>query len=227
MIKGTKTKIVVLTGAGISAESGISTFRDANGLWENHDIMDVASWHGWVKNPALVLDFYNQRRRQLKQVQPNSAHAYLKMLEDHFDVVVVTQNVDNLHERAGSSKVIHLHGLLNQVRSENNENLVYPWTEDLHQGDTGEDGAQLRPDIVWFGEMVPKMEDAILEASSADILLVIGTSLQVYPAASLIEFVPATCPVYVIDPKAESVASRSDAILIRKKATEGVLDLHF
>src|SRR5690606_35074634 len=165
-------KVVVLTGAGISAESGISTFRDSNGLWENHDIMEVASPQGWQKNPKLVLDFYNLRRRQLKEVKPNSAHYYLKALEEKYEVVIITQNVDDLHERAESSNVIHLHGELKKVRSEKNEDLILDWEEDIHLGDLAEDGAQLRPHIVWFGEMVPMMERAIEEVSDADIMLV-------------------------------------------------------
>lgn len=218
-------KIVVLTGAGISAESGISTFRDANGLWENHDIMDVATPEGWRKNPKVVLDFYNQRRRQLKTVEPNAAHFYLKRLEEEYKVSIITQNVDNLHERAGSSHVIHLHGELNKVRSEKNEQLIYDWSEDLVWGDTGEDGAQLRPHIVWFGEMVPMMERAVAEALTADIMLIIGTSLQVYPAASLIDYVAAATPIYVIDPHEVAVSHNPYVHLIPKMATEGVMEL--
>ncbi|TYR35746.1 NAD-dependent deacylase [Sphingobacterium phlebotomi] len=218
-------KIVVLTGAGMSAESGISTFRDANGLWENHDIMDVATPEGWRKNPKLVLDFYNHRRRQLKTVEPNAAHFYLKRLEEEYEVSIITQNVDNLHERAGSSRVIHLHGELNKVRSEKNEQLIYDWSEDLVLGDIGADGAQLRPHIVWFGEMVPMMEKAVVEALTADIMLVIGTSLQVYPAASLIDYVPTATPVYVIDPHEVSISHNPYIHLIPKSATEGVMDL--
>lgn len=220
-----KKKIVVLTGAGISAESGISTFRDANGLWENHDIMEVASPQGWQKNPSLVLEFYNQRRRQLKEVEPNSAHLFLKDLEEKFEVVIVTQNVDDLHERAGSSKVLHLHGELRKVRSERNEDLVYNWKDDVHLGDLAEDGAQLRPHIVWFGEMVPMMETAIQEVETADILLVIGTSLQVYPAASLLDFLPNGKPIYVIDPNSVNIPNNPHISVIQKKATEGVLDI--
>lgn len=218
-------KIVVLTGAGMSAESGISTFRDANGLWENHDIMEVASITGWRKNPKLVLEFYNQRRRQLKSVEPNAAHHYLKKLEQKYEVVIITQNVDNLHERAGSSRVLHLHGELNKVRSERDEHLVMDWTEDLHWGQTASDGAQLRPHIVWFGEAVPMMEQAVVETLSADILLIIGTSMQVYPAASLIDYLPAGAPIYFIDPKGEIPYGYPQTKLIRKKATEGVLEL--
>jgi len=219
-------RIAVLTGAGISAESGISTFRDANGLWENHDIMEVASPEGWRNNPQLVLNFYNQRRRQLKEVQPNAAHYFLKDLEEKYEVTIITQNVDDLHERAGSSKIIHLHGELLKVRSEKNENLVQLWTEDLNLGDLAPDGAQLRPHIVWFGEMVPKMEEAIEVVCNADVLLVIGTSLQVYPAASLLNFLPNGKPIYVIDPNSVSVPNNPSIKVIQKKATEGVKELN-
>lgn len=220
-----RKKIVVLTGAGMSAESGISTFRDANGLWENHDILDVATPEGWRKNPKLVLDFYNQRRRQLKIVEPNAAHFYLKRLEEEYEVSVITQNVDNLHERAGSAHVIHLHGELSKVRSEKNEQLIYDWFEDLVWGDRGADGAQLRPHIVWFGEMVPMMENAVAEMLTADIMLIIGTSLQVYPAASLIDYAAATTPIYVIDPHEVAISNNPYIHVISKTATEGVLDL--
>ena len=220
-------KVVVLTGAGISAESGISTFRDSNGLWENHDIMEVASPEGWQNNPELVLNFYNLRRRQLKEVQPNSAHYFLNELEEKYKVVIITQNVDDLHERAGSSQVIHLHGELKKVRSEKSEDLILDWEEDIQLGDLAEDGAQLRPHIVWFGEIVPMMDKAIEEVSDADIMLVIGTSLQVYPAASLIDFIEYGKPIYVIDPNSVTVPvpSNPNIQVIRKTATEGVLDL--
>jgi len=220
-------KIVVLTGAGISAESGISTFRDANGLWENHDIMEVASPEGWRNNPELVLNFYNQRRKQLKEVQPNAAHHFLKDLEAKYEVVIITQNVDDLHERAGSSKIIHLHGELLKVRSESDENLIYEHSEDVNLGDLATDGAQLRPHIVWFGEMVPMMEKAIEEVANADIMLVIGTSLQVYPAASLIDFIEFGKPIFVIDPNSVSVPNNPHIQVIQKTATEGVKDLEF
>lgn len=219
-------KIVVLTGAGISAESGISTFRDSNGLWENHDIMEVASPEGWKANPELVLNFYNLRRRQLKEVQPNSAHYYLKELEEKYKVVIITQNVDDLHERAGSSNVLHLHGELLKARSVDNEDLIIDWAEDILSGNLAEDGAQLRPHIVWFGEMVPMMERAIDEVSDADIMLVIGTSLQVYPAASLIDYMERGKPIYVIDPNSVTIPSNPHIKVIKKKATEGVLDLN-
>ncbi|NLN33312.1 MAG: NAD-dependent deacylase [Flavobacteriaceae bacterium] len=218
-------KVVVLTGAGISAESGISTFRDSNGLWENHDIMEVASPEGWRNNPELVLSFYNLRQRQLKEVKPNSAHYFLKELEEKYEVVIITQNVDDLHERAGSSKVIHLHGELRKARSEKNEDLILDWEEDINPGDLAEDGAQLRPHIVWFGEMVPMMERAMEEVSDADIMLVIGTSLQVYPAASLIDFIEYGKPIYVIDPNSITVPNNPNIKVIRKTATEGVKEL--
>lgn len=194
-------KIVVITGAGISAESGISTFRDADGLWEGHDIMEVASPEGFYKNPALVLDFYNQRRTQLLTVQPNKAHLNLKKLEEHYKVTIVTQNVDDLHERAGSTNIIHLHGELLKVRNTKNESLIYDWKKDLVLGDVDADGAQLRPHIVWFGEEVPMLEKAVEVTEEADIVIIIGTSMQVYPAASLINFAKEGIPIYFIDPK--------------------------
>lgn len=219
-------KIVVLTGAGISAESGISTFRDANGLWENHEIMEVASIDGWHKNPSLVLEFYNQRRKQLKEVSPNAAHHYLKYLEEDFEVVVVTQNVDDLHEKAENKNIIHLHGELLKARSENNEELIYDWHEDINLGDLADDGSQLRPHIVWFGEMVPLLENAAKEVESADILLIIGTSLQVYPAASLIHYLKDDRPIYLIDPNEMNLGfNLPNLIHIQKKATEGVKEL--
>ncbi|MCB0556285.1 MAG: NAD-dependent deacylase [Phaeodactylibacter sp.] len=194
-------KVIVLTGAGVSAESGISTFRDAGGLWEGHDVMEVASPEGWRRNQALVLDFYNKRRRQLKEVEPNAAHHALVELEKRFKVSVITQNVDDLHERAGSRKVIHLHGELRKVRSTRNPNLVYDWTEDLVLGDTCELGSQLRPHIVWFGEAVPMIEHAAAETSTGDIVIIVGTSMQVYPAASLIGFADQAERIYYVDPK--------------------------
>ncbi len=194
-----RKKLVVLSGAGISAESGIRTFRDTGGLWENYDILDVASPMGWAKNPALVLDFYNQRRRQLFSVEPNPGHKALAELEKYFDVVVITQNVDNLHERAGSSNVVHLHGELLKVRSTIDPNLVYHWEKDLHLGDLCEKGSQLRPHIVWFYEEVPMMEVAAIEAQTADIFIVVGTSMVVYPAAGLINYVAREVPKFVID----------------------------
>lgn len=194
-------KITVLTGAGISAESGLKTFRDENGLWEGHNVMEVASPQGFARNPELVLEFYNQRRRQLQEVKPNDGHLGLKQLEESYHVDIVTQNVDNLHEQAGSSNVLHLHGELFKVRSTKNENLILDWKKDLNLGDTDEEGNQLRPHIVWFGEMVPMLERAIEITLKADILLIIGTSMQVYPAASLVNYVQPGTPIYFIDPK--------------------------
>ncbi len=174
--------LVILSGAGISAESGIKTFRDADGLWEGHDIMEVASPYGWKKNPQKVLDFYNQRRRQLFEVYPNKAHKALAELEKHYQVNIITQNVDDLHEKAGSSRILHLHGELLSVRSEKDPNLVYRWEKDLNLGDLAKDKSQLRPDIVWFGEAVPLLKKAISLVKQAHLLIIIGTSLQVYPA---------------------------------------------
>lgn len=196
-----RQRIVVLSGAGMSAESGIKTFRDADGLWEGHDVMEVASPQGWIRNPALVLDFYNQRRRQLLDVQPNDAHRALVDLEQEYDVWVVTQNVDDLHERAGSTRVIHLHGELLKVRSTTYPSLVYPWTKDIRLGDLCEKGAQLRPHIVWFGEEVPLIGPAAELTSYADYIIIIGTSMQVYPAAGLVGFAMPEASIYYIDPR--------------------------
>lgn len=220
-----RKKICVLTGAGVSQESGIKTFRDADGLWEGHDVMAVASPQGWAKDQELVLDFYNQRRRQLKEVKPNGAHYKIAELEENFEVVVVTQNVDDLHERGGSKNIIHLHGQLNKVRSIINEHLVYDWPDDLITGDTGEDGAQLRPHIVWFGEAVPLLESAIIEVSKADIVVIIGTSMQVYPAAGLVGYAPAHAQIYYIDPKPHisyELESMKNLNIIEDKAVAGM-----
>ena len=185
----------------MSAESGIKTFRDEDGLWEGHDVMQVASPEGFRRNPELVFEFYNQRRRQLLSVKPNKAHYNLVDLEKYFDVEIITQNIDNLHEKAGSTKVTHLHGELLKVRSTYNENIVLNWNKDLHLGDLGPDNKQLRPHIVWFGEMMPMLDKAIEITSKADILIIIGTSMQVYPAASLVNFIKPNTPIYFIDPK--------------------------
>ena len=201
-------KLVVLTGAGISAESGIKTFRDANGLWEGHDVMEVASPEGFRKNPELVLEFYNQRRRQLLEVSPNLAHFNLVELEKQFEVSIITQNIDDLHERAGSSNVLHLHGELLKIKSIRDETYIIPWKKDLILGDNCPKGNQLRPHVVWFGEMVPMLEKAAQITMQADILVIIGTSMQVYPAASLINYVSQNTPIYFIDPK-PSVSSNS------------------
>lgn len=225
-----KKRIVVLTGAGVSAESGISTFRDSDGLWEKHKVEDVASIEGWYRNPSLVLDFYNVRRAQLPTVRPNQAHLAIASLEDDYTVTIVTQNVDNLHERAGSTKVIHLHGELTKVRPENCCNEMDGFSEDtvfdigadeIHVGDLAPNGAQLRPHIVWFGEAVPKIEAAIDAVEAADILLIVGTSLQVYPAAGLYRYAKAGIPIYIIDPADVSVR---DARIthIKEVATKGM-----
>ena len=216
-------RIVVLTGAGISAESGISTFRDADGLWEGHDVMEVASPLGWVKNQKLVLDFYNKRRSQLLNVKPNKAHLALFDLEKFFNVSIITQNVDDLHERAGNTNITHLHGELLKVRSTRDSNLVYPWKKDLNIGDLCSKNSQLRPHIVWFGEEVPMLDKAIEITSHADILLIIGTSMQVYPAANLINYIKPTVPIYFIDPKPNIQKNYyKNLTIINKAATIGV-----
>ncbi len=193
-------RVVVLTGAGISAESGLRTFRDHGGLWNQHRVEDVASIQAWRKNPALVLEFYNMRRAQLKEVQPNAAHIMLKTLEEKYEVDIITQNVDDLHERAGSTRILHIHGKLLEAKSELNDGLILPWYDDIRLGDTAPDGNQLRPNIVWFGESVPLMDRAIQITRKADVLIIVGTSMQVYPAASLIDFVPKDTQCYYIDP---------------------------
>lgn len=195
-----KQKIVILTGAGISAESGIKTFRDAGGLWEGHDVMSVASPQGWKADKELVLDFYNQRRRQLNEVHPNAAHEALVKLESIYKVVVITQNVDDLHERAGSKNIIHLHGELRKVRSTGDPSLVYDWEQDCNIDDRCEKGYQLRPHIVWFGEAVPAIEQAVEELFDADYIIIVGTSMQVYPAASLVGYAPKEAKIYYVDP---------------------------
>jgi NAD-dependent deacetylase len=221
-----KKKLVVLTGAGISAESGIRTFRDSDGLWEGHDVMEVASPQGWDNDPELVLDFYNKRRRQLHEVQPNAGHQILAELEKDFDVYIITQNVDNLHERAGSSNVLHLHGELFKVRSISNHDYIFDWMDDLLLGDFDDNGHQLRPHIVWFGEMVPALEEAVALTQQADFFAVIGTSLQVYPAAGLISYTKPNIPVFYIDPKPANIPNLSNPVaIIPKVASEGVSDL--
>lgn len=218
-------KIVVLTGAGISAESGIPTFRDANGLWEGHDVMEVASPEGWAENPELVLNFYNERRKNSLSVKPNRGHEILVELEKDYEVVIITQNVDNLHEKSGSSNVIHLHGELFKVRSTKDESLVYDldgW--ELNLGDVCEKGAQLRPHIVWFGEMVPMMDVAIQETLTADIFVVVGTSMVVYPAAGLINYVKSDVPKYIIDPNMPEVPDLPNLQLIEKIGSKGLTE---
>jgi NAD-dependent deacetylase len=219
-------KLVALTGAGISAESGIPTFRDSGGLWEGYRVEDVATPEGWRKNPVMVLEFYNQRRKKALEVKPNRGHEILAELEKDFDVTIVTQNVDNLHERAGSSRVIHLHGSLFESRSTLDENLIYPisgW--ELNWGDHCEKGSQLRPHIVWFGEMVPMMEVAGEIASQADIFLVVGTSMVVYPAAGLIDYIPIDVPKFIIDPKIPDVRPMPQIHFIAKKASTGMEEM--
>ncbi len=220
-----KQKLVVLTGAGISAESGLKTFRDSDGLWEGYNIEEVATPRAWKRDPQLVLDFYNMRRRNVVEAEPNVAHTVLAELEDHFDVQIITQNIDDLHERAGSSKVLHLHGEIFKMRSEDNEDLVYSIRQDIKLGDTAEDGRQLRPHIVWFEEPVPIIAQAIPVMRTADIFLLVGTSLVVYPAAGLVDYVKDEVPKYVVDKRIPSVSRYSNVIAIEKPATEGMNDL--
>jgi len=214
-------RISVLTGAGISAESGLKTFRDSDGLWEGHDVMEVASPEGFARNPELVLEFYNQRRRQLKEVHPNAAHKAIAELEQQFSVDVITQNVDDLHERAGSTKVLHLHGELFKARSTYDPSLVLDWKDDLCLGDRCVHGYQLRPHVVWFGEAVPMMEIAVERVMPADILLIVGTSMQVYPAASLLHYAPRHSMVFFVDPK-PSISSTERVRVFAEPATTGV-----
>ncbi|QJW90226.1 NAD-dependent deacylase [Spirosoma taeanense] len=221
-----KAKLVVLSGAGISAESGIPTFRASDGLWENHRIEDVATPEAWQRNPDLVQEFYNQRRKQALTVQPNAGHLALVRLEEQYDVTVITQNVDNLHERAGSSKVIHLHGELFKARSTKDESLVYDiegW--EIKKGDCCEKGSQLRPHIVWFGEAVPMMDVAMDFTEQADIFIVVGTSLNVYPAAGLVYSVRPGVPIYVVDPNTPAMQRRNNVTFIAEPATIGLTRL--
>lgn len=217
-------KVIVFTGAGISAESGLQTFRDQNGLWQGYRVEDVATPSALKKNPELVLDFYNQRRRNVKEAQPNAAHVALAALEQRMEVEIITQNIDDLHERAGSSKVLHLHGEIFKMRSVLREDLVYPIYNDILVGDLAEDGAQLRPHIVWFEEPVPLFEQAIQQVQDADAFVVIGTSLVVYPAASILNYLPPFMPVYVLDKKVPKI-SRERVTYIEQSATEGINDL--
>ncbi|RKR13448.1 NAD-dependent deacetylase [Maribacter vaceletii] len=218
-----KKNIVVLTGAGISAESGIKTFRDADGLWEGHDIMEVATPQGFNNNPSLVLDFYNQRRKQLLTVKPNASHYALAHLQDYFNVHIITQNVDDLHERSGSKQVTHLHGELLKVRSSIDENIILPWKKDINLGDLCSKGSQLRPHIVWFGEDVPMMDEAMQITEKADVLIIVGTSMQVYPAAGLIDYAPVNTPIYFIDPKPSITENNySNLNILTESATKGV-----
>ncbi|MFN2439117.1 MAG: NAD-dependent deacetylase [Chitinophagaceae bacterium] len=220
-----KKKLVVLTGAGISAESGLKTFRDSDGLWEGFDINEVATATAWHKNPSLVLDFYNQRRKNVKEVQPNSAHIALAELEKDFDVTIVTQNIDDLHERGGSTNVLHLHGEIFKMRSVNDENLTYHIDGDINLGDVAKDGGQLRPHIVWFEEPVPMIELAIGVLKTADILLIVGTSLVVYPAAGLVNYAPWQTPKFIVDKKIPSATALYNLTAIEKSATEGMKEM--
>ncbi len=220
-----KKHIVVLTGAGISAESGLKTFRDSDGLWNGYNVYDVATPGAWRKDPKLVLEFYNARRKDVAAAQPNEAHKGLAELEKDFDVTIVTQNIDDLHERAGSTKIIHLHGEIFKMRSELNESLVYDIRGDIHVGDKAADGTQLRPHIVWFEEPVPMIDKAIALMYDCDYFVVVGTSLQVYPAASLLHYAPPFLPKFIIDKKIPDVHRSSTLTLIEKTATEGAKEL--
>ena len=220
-----KKKLIVLTGAGISAESGLKTFRDSDGLWEGYNIEDVATPRAWRKDPQLVLEFYNYRRKNVLEAQPNAAHYGLAELEKDYDVTIITQNIDDLHERAGSTNVLHLHGEIFKMRSERDEQLVYEIKGDIKLGDKAADGHQLRPYIVWFEEPVPKMEEAIPVVRSSDIFVVVGTSLVVYPAAGLVNYAPWNVPKYIIDKRIPYTSEITNITAIEKPATEGVKDL--
>ena len=220
-----KKKLVVLTGAGISAESGLKTFRDSDGLWEGYNVYEVATPGAFAKDPKLVLDFYNMRRRDIASAQPNAAHTGLAGLEKDFHVTIITQNIDDLHERGGSSNVVHLHGEIFKMRSARNPRLIYDIRDDIKVGDCADDGAQLRPHIVWFEEQVPMIEDAIEVMTTADIFVVIGTSLLVYPAAGLINYAPAYIPKFIIDKNIPYTYSVNNLRIIEKPATEGVKEL--
>ena len=220
-----KKHIVVLTGAGISAESGLKTFRDSDGLWNGYDVYEVASPQGWDKDPEMVLNFYNDRRKDVAAAQPNAAHIGLAELEKDFNVTIITQNIDDLHERAGSSKVIHLHGQIFLMRSVKDESLVYEIKGQIKVGDTAADGGQLRPHIVWFGEAVPMMDKAVSILQDCDYFVVAGTSLQVYPAASLLEYAPRYLPKFIIDKKIPEMGHYPNITFIEKPATAGVAQL--
>ncbi|HSF46144.1 MAG TPA: NAD-dependent deacylase [Chitinophagaceae bacterium] len=218
-------KLVVLTGAGISAESGLKTFRDSDGLWEGYNIEDVATPEAFSRDPKLVLEFYNHRRKNVAEAKPNEAHKILASLEEHFDVHIITQNIDDLHERAGSTKVLHLHGEIFKMRSSRNEHLIYDIRGDINLGDKAEDGAQLRPHIVWFGEAVPMIEVAAAITATADIFAVVGTSLVVYPAAGLVHYTPSGIPCYVVDKKLPPTSGMRNVLAIEKPATSGMAEL--
>lgn len=216
-------KLVVFSGAGISAESGLKTFRDSDGLWEEHDVMEVATPEAWRANPDLVLEFYNMRRKQVVEAKPNTGHIALTELETHFDVTIITQNIDDLHERAGSTNVLHLHGEVRKSRSTDDDNVLYDidgW--ELNKGDLCENGSQLRPHVVWFGEAVPNMDVANQITQSADILLIVGTSLNVYPAAGLVHFAPANCRKFLVDPSEVKLWDLQNLQVIRESASAGV-----
>ncbi|MEO8961503.1 MAG: NAD-dependent deacylase [Ginsengibacter sp.] len=217
-----KKNLIVLSGAGVSAESGLKTFRDSDGLWMGYDVYEVASPQGWQKNKELVLDFYNQRRKEVAKALPNAAHQAIADLEKDFNVTVITQNIDDLHERAGSKKVIHLHGEIFKMRSEQDENTFYDIDGDIHLGDKAPDGFQLRPHVVWFGEQVPMIEEAVKVLPSADIFILLGTSLQVYPAAGLIEYLPVGIPKYIIDNNPPYVSPHHNFTIIKETATAGM-----
>jgi NAD-dependent deacetylase len=218
-----KKHLVVLSGAGISAESGIATFRDSDGLWENHSIEDVATPQGFERNPELVLRFYNERRAKLDSVKPNRGHEILVELEKDYQVTIITQNVDNLHERAGSTNIFHLHGELTKARSSKNPNeIIEIGIKDINIGDKSADGSQLRPHIVWFGEAVPMIEKAAEMAASADILVVVGTSLQVYPAAGLVQMAGENVPIYIIDPKKPEISGNKNMVFIEEVGSVGL-----
>jgi NAD-dependent deacetylase len=225
ILSESKKKLVVLSGAGVSAESGLKTFRDSDGLWEGYDVTEVATPRAWRKNPKLVLDFYNMRRRDVAAAKPNAAHIGLAELEKDFDVTIITQNIDDLHERGGSTKVLHLHGEIFQMRSEHDERNIYEIRGDIRLGDKAGDGGQLRPNIVWFEEPVPMMEEAIPFAYGADIFVVVGTSLVVYPAAGLVNYVSPMTPKYIIDKRVPFTQNFQNLIAIEKPATEGVQEL--
>lgn len=220
-----KKKLVVLTGAGISAESGLKTFRDSDGLWEGYDINEVATATAWKRNPGLVLEFYNLRRKGVREAQPNAAHFALAELENDFDVTIITQNIDDLHERAGSKNIVHLHGEILKMRSEKNETLVYPITGDILLGEKAEDGAQLRPHIVWFEEEVPMIQKAVRITKTADIFLIVGTSLVVYPAAGLVNYAPWPVPKFIVDKNIPYTSSLYNLTAIEKGAGEGMKEV--
>lgn len=220
-----KKKLVVLTGAGISAESGLKTFRDADGLWEGYDLNEVATPGAWRRNPSLVLEFYNLRRQNVLEAKPNAAHKGLAELEEYFDVQIITQNIDDLHERAGSSKILHLHGEILKMRSEFDDTLIYPIDKDISMGDLADDGAQLRPHIVWFEEPVPLISDAVNLVRHSDVFVVIGTSLAVYPAAGLVDYAPWPIPKFILDKKIPGTSSLYNLTKFENSAASGIEEL--